>query len=81
MLMFAFFHIFKLKEFDLEAHLVKRKQLICLLEFNKKSYVLCLNLSIYLQFPQQCIDQKSDQGKSRAICFQRLRNSKFLKYR
>lgn len=47
MLMFAFFHIFKLKEFDLEAHLVKRKQLICLLEFNKKSYVLGLNLSIY----------------------------------
>lgn len=46
MLMFAFFHIFKLKEFDLEAHLVKRK-LICLLEFNKKSYVLGLNLSIY----------------------------------
>lgn len=48
MLMFAFFHIFKLKEFDLEAHLGKRKQLICLLEFNKKSYVLGLNLSIYL---------------------------------
>lgn len=47
MLMFAFFHIFKLKEFDLEAHLVKRKQLICLLELNKKSYVLGLNLSIY----------------------------------
>lgn len=47
MLMFAFFHIFKLKEFDLEAHFVKRKQLICLLEFNKKSYVLGLNLSIY----------------------------------
>lgn len=44
MLMFAFFHIFKLKEFDLG----KRKQLICLLEFNKKSYVLGLNLSIYL---------------------------------
>lgn len=46
MLMFAFFHIFKLKEFDLEAHLGKRKQLICWLEFNKKSYVLGLNLSI-----------------------------------
>lgn len=62
MLMFAFFHIFKLKEFDLEAHLGKRKQLICWLEFNKKSYVLGLNLSI----SQQCIDQKkwSRQVKS-----------------